>query len=44
LSIALPIRGPIKPDTKREKVNAQKKVSVEIPIDAAIGTARTAGI
>jgi hypothetical protein len=33
----------MRPDTKREIVNAQKKVSVGIPSSWEIGTARIAG-
>lgn len=44
VSIHLPTLGPNRPDVSRDRVNAQKKVSVEMPIDCDIGTARMAGI
>jgi hypothetical protein len=43
-SIARPILGPKSPDSNNEKVKAQKKSSVVIPIEAEIGTARIAGM
>ena len=42
-SIALPTRGPKKAATKSAAVKAQKKVSVAIPRDSDIGTAKIAG-
>lgn len=43
ISIKRPILGPTKPETRSETVKAQKKVSVDTPIDCEIGTARIAG-
>ena len=42
-SIALPILGPTKPETRSEMVKAQKRVSVGMPRSLEIGTARIAG-
>lgn len=44
LSMNLPILGPIRPETSRDTVKAQKNSSVVIAKEAEIGTARTAGI
>jgi hypothetical protein len=43
-SIAFPTCGPKSPETKRESVNAQKKVSVAMPSELEIGTAKMAGM
>jgi hypothetical protein len=43
-SIARPILGPRTPESNSEKVKAQKKSSVVMPIEAEIGTARIAGM
>jgi hypothetical protein len=43
LSIAFPTRGPKKAATRRAAVKAMKKVSVAIPMDSEMGTAKIAG-
>ena len=42
-SMNFPTCGPKSPETNSESVKAQKNVSVEIPSDSEIGTAKMAG-